>query len=87
MSLKRKLFLDVVVLATLYMARVVAGALVVPVPLSPWFLGFFVFVFLALALVKRQKLEACEKDGARVARKRCCKTSPASAPAARWRRG
>ncbi len=55
MSLKRKLFLDVVVLATLYMARVVAGALVVPVPLSPWFLGFFVFVFLALALVKRQK--------------------------------
>lgn len=55
MSLKRTLFLDVVVLATLYMARVVAGALVVPVSLSPWFLGFFVFVFLALALVKRQK--------------------------------
>ena len=53
MSLKRKLFLDVVVLAALYMARVVAGALVVPVPLSPWFLGFFLFVFLALAFVKR----------------------------------
>ena len=55
MSLKRKLFLDVVVLATLYMVRVVAGGLVAPVPPSPWFLGFFVFVFLALALVKRQK--------------------------------
>ena len=55
LSWKRKLFIDVVVLATLYMVRIVAGALVIPIPLSPWFLGFFMFVFLALALVKRQR--------------------------------
>ena len=54
MSLKRKLLIDVVVLAVLYMVRVVAGAAVVSVALSPWFLGFFMFVFLTLALVKRQ---------------------------------
>ena len=54
MSLKRKLLIDVVVLAVLYMVRVVAGAAVVSVSLSPWFLGFFMFVFLTLALVKRQ---------------------------------
>ena len=55
MSWKRKLLIDVVVLATLYMVRIVAGAVVVAVPLSPWFLGFFMFVFLTLALVKRQR--------------------------------
>lgn len=54
MSLKRKLLIDVVVIAVLHMIRVVAGAAAVSVPLSPWFLGFFMFVFLTLALVKRQ---------------------------------
>ena len=55
MSWKRKLLIDVVVLAALYMVRIVAGAAVVAVPLSPWFLGFFLFVFLTLALAKRQR--------------------------------
>lgn len=52
--LKRKVFLDVVTLALLYAIRVFVGALAALVPLSPWFLAFFLFIFLALAVVKRQ---------------------------------
>lgn len=51
--LKRVVVLDVVVLAALYTARVVAGATAVTVPLSRWFLAFSVFVFLSLAMLKR----------------------------------
>ena len=51
--LKRHAVLDVIVLATLYTTRIVAGAAVVDVPLSRWFLAFSVFLFLSLALVKR----------------------------------
>jgi 4-hydroxybenzoate polyprenyltransferase/phosphoserine phosphatase len=51
--LKQKPFLDVIVLAVLYTTRVIAGAALVAVPLSRWFLGFSVFFFLSLALVKR----------------------------------
>ncbi len=52
--LKRKIFVDVITLALLFAIRVLAGAEAVAVPLSPWFLAFFGFVFLSLALVKRQ---------------------------------
>jgi 4-hydroxybenzoate polyprenyltransferase len=52
-SLKRVPAVDVLALATLYTARVVAGAALVSVPLSRWFLAFSVFLFLSLALVKR----------------------------------
>ena len=52
--LKRKVFLDVVTLAFLYAVRVFAGAVAVSIALSPWFLAFFLFAFLALAVVKRQ---------------------------------
>lgn len=52
--LKRKVFLDVVTLALLYAIRVFAGAVAVSIALSPWFLAFFLFAFLALAVVKRQ---------------------------------
>ena len=52
-ALKRVVMLDVVVLAALYAARVVAGAAAVAVPLSRWFLAFAVFLFTALALLKR----------------------------------
>lgn len=51
--LKRKAVADVLTLATLYALRVVAGAALVTVPLSRWFLAFSVFFFLSLALVKR----------------------------------
>ena len=51
---KRKTFIDVIILALLFAIRVLAGAAVSAVTLSQWFLAFFVFIFLALALVKRQ---------------------------------
>ncbi len=51
--LKRKLLIDVVALAMLYTVRVVAGAMAISVPLSEWLLGFSMFVFVSLALVKR----------------------------------
>ena len=54
LSLKRKIFIDVTVLAMLYAVRVLAGAAAVSVPLSPWLLAFFLFLFFALAIVKRQ---------------------------------
>ena len=54
LSLKRKIFIDVTALAVLYAVRVLAGAAAVSVPLSPWLLAFFLFLFLALAIVKRQ---------------------------------
>ncbi len=53
LGLKRVVLVDVLVLATLFTLRVVAGAVATEVPLSRWFLAFSVFVFLSLALVKR----------------------------------
>jgi 4-hydroxybenzoate polyprenyltransferase len=52
-DLKRRPILDVILLATLYATRVVAGAALVDVPLSRWFVAFALFLFLSLALVKR----------------------------------
>ena len=64
LSLKRKPFLDVVTLALLFAMRVLAGAAVVHIELSPWFLAFFTFIFLSLAIVKRQgELCALQKSG------------------------
>lgn len=54
LSLKRRTFIDVVTLAMLYAVRVLAGAAAVSITLSPWLLAFFLFLFLALAVVKRQ---------------------------------
>ena len=64
LSLKRKIFIDVIVLAMLYTVRVFAGAAAASVVLSPWFLAFFLFLFLALAAVKRQsELRALRETG------------------------
>jgi len=52
--LKRKLIVDVITLAGLYTVRIVAGAAAASLILSPWLLGFSMFLFLALAAVKRQ---------------------------------
>jgi 4-hydroxybenzoate polyprenyltransferase len=52
-SLKQKPILDVLVLAVLYTTRVVGGAVLFAVPLSRWFLGFSVFLFFSLAVLKR----------------------------------
>ena len=53
--LKRTVFLDVVAIALLFTVRVLAGASATGVTLSHWFLAFSTFLFLALAIVKRQR--------------------------------
>jgi len=52
--LKRKMMVDVVVLAMLYTLRIVAGGLATDIALSPWLLVFSMFLFFALATIKRQ---------------------------------
>ncbi len=52
-SLKRKMLVDVVVLAMLYTIRVIAGAIAISVDVSAWLLVFSMFMFLSLALMKR----------------------------------
>jgi len=61
-SLKRKLLADVVVLALLYSVRVVGGAAALGVTLSQWLLGFSMFIFASLALVKRYTELAARLD-------------------------
>ncbi len=51
--LKRKVFLDVAVLAGLYTLRVLAGAVAVQIGLSFWLLAVCAYGFLSLALLKR----------------------------------
>jgi 4-hydroxybenzoate polyprenyltransferase len=50
---KRKLILDVIVLAGFYTLRIIAGGVATGVPLSVWLLAFSMFFFLSLAFVKR----------------------------------
>jgi 4-hydroxybenzoate polyprenyltransferase/phosphoserine phosphatase len=52
-SLKRKLMVDVIVLAILYTIRVIAGAAALSIAPSEWLLAFSMFIFTCLALVKR----------------------------------
>ena len=52
--LKHKIIVDVITLAVLHTLRVLAGAAAASVVLSHWFLTSSLFVFLALAIVKRQ---------------------------------
>ncbi|MCB4767113.1 UbiA family prenyltransferase [Ancylobacter sp. Lp-2] len=51
--LKKKLLVDVVVLACLYGSRLWAGAVATGIVLSPWLIAFAIFIFFCLALVKR----------------------------------
>jgi 4-hydroxybenzoate polyprenyltransferase/phosphoserine phosphatase len=51
--LKRKMTIDVVMLACLYGVRLVAGGAATAVPLSPWLQAFAIFLFLSLAIIKR----------------------------------
>jgi 4-hydroxybenzoate polyprenyltransferase len=50
---KHYMLLDVLLLAGLYTIRIFAGAAAIDVEVSSWLLGFSMFVFLSLALVKR----------------------------------
>jgi 4-hydroxybenzoate polyprenyltransferase len=62
--LKRKIVLDVVTLGSLYALRVLAGVAALETMYSQWLLMFCLFLFLALAIVKRcSELIAREKDG------------------------
>jgi 4-hydroxybenzoate polyprenyltransferase len=67
LALKRRLLLDVIVLAMIYTLRLFAGGAAVNVPLSNWFVPFAVFFFLSLALAKRvTELRRVGGDGARL---------------------
>lgn len=50
---KEYVLIDVILLASLYTFRILAGAVVAQVTLTPWLLAFSMFLFLSLALVKR----------------------------------
>ncbi len=51
--LKKKPILDIMALSLLYLSRLIAGGVLVDVPVSNWLLSFAVFFFLFLAGVKR----------------------------------
>ncbi|MEI8194428.1 MAG: UbiA family prenyltransferase, partial [Phycisphaerae bacterium] len=51
--IKRRLLLDVIVLAGLYTVRIVAGGAAVGVTISEYLLAFSMFLFLSLAFMKR----------------------------------
>ncbi|MBZ0168059.1 Decaprenyl-phosphate phosphoribosyltransferase [Candidatus Methylomirabilis lanthanidiphila] len=69
--LKRIAVLDILVLAGFYTIRVVAGAMAVEVPVSPWLLAFSMFLFLSLALAKRySELVLMHANGETLARGR-----------------
>ena len=64
--LKRAMFVDVILLASMYVVRVLAGSAVASIPVSPWLLAFSMFVFVSLATVKRRKeLAALTEGGSR----------------------
>ncbi|WP_426441034.1 UbiA family prenyltransferase [Bradyrhizobium genosp. P] len=51
--LKRKMLVDVVVLAMLYTTRIVAGGVAAEIQISEWLFIFSTFIFTSLALIKR----------------------------------
>lgn len=53
LQLKRIMMLDVVVLATLYTSRILAGTAAIHSKPSFWLLAFSMFIFVSLAMVKR----------------------------------
>lgn len=62
--LKRRVMMDVVVLALLYTTRIIAGSAAIDARLTFWLLAFSMFIFLSLALVKRYaELHALKERG------------------------
>jgi 4-hydroxybenzoate polyprenyltransferase len=71
LTLKRKIVLDICVLAGLYTLRIIAGGVASGIELSVWLLAFSIFFFLSLAAVKRQsELVDMSKRGVSMARGR-----------------
>src|SRR5688572_23031260 len=66
--LKRRLLVDVFVLAGLYTLRVLAGGQAAEVPVSKWLLAFCIFFFLSLAFAKRftELLRVRDESGDRI---------------------
>ncbi len=52
-SLKRQMVVDVMLLANLYVLRIMAGGIASGTPVSEWLLAFSMFLFLSLAFIKR----------------------------------
>lgn len=53
LKIKQYIGMDVIVLASLYTVRIIAGAVIINVTMSFWLLSFSMFIFLNLALIKR----------------------------------
>ena len=53
LGLKRRIIVDVIVLAGLYCVRLLAGGAATDIALSHWLLAFSMFMFISLAFVKR----------------------------------
>ncbi|MBF0372495.1 MAG: UbiA family prenyltransferase [Alphaproteobacteria bacterium] len=71
LALKRRMLIDVMALSVLYTLRIFAGGIAVGAAISPWLMGFSIFLFLCLALVKRYaELENCSRLGKRMPRGR-----------------
>jgi 4-hydroxybenzoate polyprenyltransferase/phosphoserine phosphatase len=51
--LKREIILDILILASLYMLRILAGGMATHISVSEWLIAFSIFFFMSLALVKR----------------------------------
>ncbi|MEM9044178.1 MAG: UbiA family prenyltransferase [Pseudomonadota bacterium] len=54
LGLKKKAVVDICTLAALYSLRIIAGGAATGIVISPWLLAFAMFLFLALAAIKRQ---------------------------------
>lgn len=59
--LKRKMLIDTVVLAMLYLMRIIGGAVAINVTVSEWLFAFSICVFTSLALIKRY-VELCVRS-------------------------
>ncbi len=53
LELKQHALVDVILIASFYATRIIAGGLAIGVSISFWLLAFSIFVFLSLALLKR----------------------------------
>ena len=64
LDLKQMAVVDVLILATLYTLRIIAGAAAIDVAVSFWLLLFSMFIFLSLALTKRySELRVARDEG------------------------
>jgi 4-hydroxybenzoate polyprenyltransferase len=77
-ALKRIAFLDVLCLAILYCARILAGAVAIDVMVSAYLLWFSLFFFLSLALMKRFVAPAAD-DAAHTVHRRALRALLAAA--------